>query len=217
VLQKPYTIKNRHKPEEETIHGYPGPLICRTCNVEKERSEFYVSSLARNERKCKACCKKYNREKLKDVNFLIDHIYNKQAYTCRRKDRKSTKLRYTREELLKWVNGQKRFFELYRVWLESDLHALLRPTICRKDVNADFTLDNLRIVTVKESKSVLPKNQMRPIGQFTVSGNLVTRYPGIQFAARDLKGSVRHIMSSLQQKEKTYRGYIWRYLDETKK
>ena len=119
---------------------------------------------------------------------------------------------YTREELSNWINKQPEFFKLYKIWLESNMKASLRPTLCRKDSQKDFTLDNLDITVNKHSKYVLNKIKMKPVGQFTASGIFIARYDSIALAAHTLKGSISHLWKSLQDKNKTYRGFYWRYL-----
>lgn len=207
-------IKNRHKPVENTVRGYPGPLVCSLCHKEKDKSEFFVSNIQKGVRRCKKCCREYGRKKLNNINSLIDYIFEKHSYTCRRKDRKSCKMLYTKENFINWVNAQERFFNLYKIWIESGTPASLRPTVCRKDSTKDYTIDNLLITVNKSTKNVIPQKKMRPIGEFTKNGNLLRSYPGISYAAKELKGSVSHLWKSLQNSEKTYRGSYWRYLGD---
>lgn len=213
MFKKPYMIKNRNKPVEDTVQGYMGPLVCSMCLKEKDKSEFFVSNIKKGIRRCKKCCIKYGRKQLTNINSLINYIYGKQSYSCRRKDRKPCKIFYTKEQFISWINTQEKFFDLYKIWIESGTPASLRPTVGRKDSDKNYTIDNLLITVNKNMKNVSFQKKIRPVGEFTKNGTLLCSYSGLTYAAKELKGSVSHLCKSLKNSEKTYRGSYWRYLD----
>jgi len=60
-----------------------------------------------------------------------------------------------------------------------------------------------------------PKKR-KPVGQYTLDGNLVKIFPGVQFAARAINKTPQAIHSVLSGRRGTCGGYKWRYVQTRK-
>lgn len=180
-------------------------ILCSKCNEYKSPEEFCPSSLKKRYWCCKVCLKKYRTKAKSRINFLIDSIYFHQT--------QRNEVNYSWEEFANWVMNNKKFMSLYSTWLTFDKHKDLVPSIIRKDPNKSFTLDNLFVATVKETKTIINRKRSKPIIQIDPkTGQEIARFDNACSAAKILNFKrYTNIRNVCIGGRKTSYGYIWKY------
>ena len=169
---------------------------------------------------CKECRKRYKFQRLYYVNEFLGKIYRRQRYEA-----KKTKIEmlYSLDEFLGWVSKQKDFFNMYRLWVESNQNKNLTPHIARIDTSIPYRLDNLEII----SKEQWRRKMWIPIEQWTKDRTkLLCTYSSIAEASRETGVESSKIISVAKSRRsksgnksfinRTGGGYYWKYSDKFK-
>jgi len=189
---------------------------CSKCGELKPLSEFYIRRDQRTYRaECKKCTDKRNSDYLKTKRGVVYSIYVNQKKHSKKRGHAMPS--YTSEELKDWLYSQKKFHELYDKWRTSDYDMWLRPSCDRLDDYKPYTLDNLRVVTLKENvtrsysdrKNGINNKTNKAVLQFAKNGDFIKEYHSVSEATRQTK--IHHISSVCLGKRMTAGGFIWKF------
>jgi len=172
----------------------------------KDESEFLKD---KRMRRCLSCNREYTKEYRHSVNGQIARIYSSQKMIAKKEN---VKVKYSLEEFMKWVSEQSEFFRIYRLWI-INLSPNDKPCIIRLN-SGDFELENLKVVTWKQTFFHKKLKQSKPIEHVDDNDNVVSVYSSIRDAAKILGVTRGAVMNSLRTSQKC-QGHYFRYKDST--
>jgi len=180
---------------------------CNLCNKYRKIEEFYRSSLLKKDYQCKDC-KRIKREKnSKEITDLIGKYYRRHKH-----NKKRLSVRYTNKELYDWAKKDKKFISLLNQWIFNDYRDDIKPAIIRKDVNKEYTLDNLLAIEKYRVNSYRIDSRTRLVKQYDLDGNYIATYPNACVAARILGfKTYAGINEVCKGNRKICNGYYWTY------
>lgn len=192
--------------------------ICKDCNIEKPKTEFYG---VQNE--CKICTRlrvKKNQEKVGSAydnseKGVIRVIYKTQKR--HQKLRGHGEIAYTKKQLEDWLyeNG---FSEKYQEWKNSGFDKNKKPSIDRINDNFGYSFENIRLVTWLENKLHQYEDIMtgvgtsgkrcKPLLKLDEKLSVVCEYVSYNSAARDMGYSLEY---QIKNGTNCRSGFFWKY------
>jgi hypothetical protein len=153
---------------------------CKTCQVNKLLTEFYIrkgtNDTIKYSGECKECTRKRSKQNHEKIKKLDDFISKKKAYAKQyRQDNKRTvngwytktysrmtrdnkrkfnlSLPFSKDEFIKWIqeNYKDKFKKLFQDYVDSECNKYLNPSIDRIDDYKSYTFDNMQLITWKEN------------------------------------------------------------------
>lgn len=202
---------------------------CSGCKTFKPFNNFYACSRSKDGKRaeCKECVTAYTRTEHGMVNVMYSRMKS------RSKLRLKLPFTLNKEDFIDFLNDVGAF-DLYDKWVASNFDKDLHPSVDRKDDYKGYTLDNIRIVTLKENidryytdaKQGVNTKTARAIHQYDLEGNLVKTYHSISEAARSVGAVPSNIRIAAlntpikrKNKDGTYRyetrkvckGFLWKF------
>lgn len=168
----------------------------------------------------------YNTEYAKSHRGLVKRIYKHQIRNCLSRGHELPT--YTEEELYNWYTNNSIHLKLHEQWLASNCDKNLTPSCDRLDNSKSYSLDNIELVTWQENKnrayqavkdntlsnSGLLNNGHTPIVQYDFEGNRINEFISINECSRITGIDHRGISDACRKIRKTYKGYLWCYLQD---
>ena len=181
-------------------------VMCYQCKETKDEDEFYKSCLEKKD----YCCKKCHREKRDDYKKNIDYFLN--IAFQRQKHSKNSKVRYTKNEFIRWCKNNPDFKDLFLTWKISGYPDKLKPCIIRMNSSDPWTLDNLLFVDKENLNTTLMESRSEKVTQLDGDGNIMANYVNARQASLIL--GLPHytgiIRSCKRNHVKSY-GFYWKY------
>lgn len=201
--KKQYRIKNKEKIKERNKEY----KIKNKEEIKKRNKEYRVKNIVK--------IKKQVRSK----NGIIKRIYLDQIQSSKRRNHQPPL--YTNEELKKWMFDQPNFEDLYNNWVDSGYEKMLKPSVDRLDDYKGYNFDNIQLMTWEENekkgyedrKNGINNKQSKAVLQFTKDGEFVKEWYSMRKAERRGFCSGK-ISSCCRGKQKTHKGFIWKYKGE---
>lgn len=192
---------------------------CSTCNVLKSISEFYKSGHAKYgvDCECKECSNVRRYKHSKTIFGLVSQIYADQRRNS--KDRKHNPPKYTKDELLKWINNHKDFEKLYNEWIKSNYYIKLRPSVDRKNNYKGYSFDNIQLVTWQinqqnasnDIKNGIDTRGTKAVLQYDKQDNFIKEYYSMKQAGRETRIHNSGISKVCNKQRKTAGKFIWKF------
>lgn len=178
--------------------------LCTYCVTYKSSSEFLKTNLSRKFYKCSQCEYQYRKDRLGNINRLIDNIYGHQK-------EKVGQLAYTIDELSEWL-ATTNFFELHRTWVVYKFDKAYTPTVLRIDPKKPYALDNLRATTATLARLTCSHLRDRKVIQMNDEGNELAIFNNARVAAQFLNYKYySNIHEACKGSKRKAAGYRWRY------
>ncbi|KKL87496.1 hypothetical protein LCGC14_1934070, partial [marine sediment metagenome] len=98
--------------------------------------------------------------------------------------------------------------ELKQLWIRDKAYLLKEPSIDRKNVKKNYTLDNCQFIEMEVNRI---KNRHKAISQHFLDGKFIKEWTTIKEASSQLNIHDSAIVQNLKQRSKNCGGYIWRY------
>jgi hypothetical protein len=101
-------------------------IRCSVCKKDKSEDNFYVSSLKKQDYRCKPCKLSQGKKNIQNIRCLINIYYLRQVNNMR-----GIPVNHTSLELQRWALNNPEFKELHRIWVKNDYKDDLKPSIIR--------------------------------------------------------------------------------------
>jgi hypothetical protein len=170
---------------------------------------------------CIKCNKLQSKHRRQTLKGLFSDIYNGQILSSKKRNMPPPD--YAKLDLERWLRKQSNFFNLTKVWVESNFKRLLKPSCDRINNSLPYTLDNIQLVVLSENFnnfyagviSGVENKNLKPVNQYTVEGVFITQYHSINEACRNTSCSAGNLLRCCKGEYKTSKGFIWRYANAT--
>ncbi len=195
---------------------------CKVCNIIKPVSEFSKADTKDGYRnQCKACVAKQVRDKVKngDVYDFIRQIYNHQKSSSKYRNHPAPA--YTYDELCYFCK-KNNIDVLFEKYIKADRDSNIAPSIDRIDSSRPYTLDNIRLITWQENRSInhidmrngINSHWRKPVVGIKLDDPTIRiKFDSAMAAQRKLNISATRIGSCCRGNIKSAGGYTWSYIN----
>lgn len=173
------------------------------CGLDKPLSEFNKEFKNKDGLKywCKKCTKQYEKEYREKYPWKQILVNIKQR--CENPNNKKYK-NYGLRGIKNYLTEE----DVKFLYIRDKAHLMDKPSIDREDNNGHYIFDNCQFIEWSENSI---KDKRKPILQYNLNGNFIKEFISISEASRQLKIYHRYISQVLRGKQKTVKGFIWRY------
>lgn len=150
---------------------------------------------------------------------VLTNIYNKQVERSRLKGWPMPS--YTLREFHEMYLVDKKFIRLFNEWVRSGYLKNKKPSFDRIDCTKPYTASNIHVVTWEENRykqrMEVSKLRATAIKSINLVTNEETIYSSVSDAVRKTGYLEGGISSCLCLRQKSYKGFIWMYIEKPKK
>ena len=157
----------------------------------------------------------------KSKKGVITIIYGRQRTSS--KERGHPMPTYDNKSLQDWLQNDWLFDLLWNNWVNCGYIKDTKPSLDRLDDTKGYTPDNIQLGTWADNnnKAIRDKSSgklkasvpLRPVSQFTKSGEFIDEYFSLSEAARQSGVNVHNIWNNLNNICKSSGGFVWKYKD----
>lgn len=149
--------------------------------------------------------------------FFLQQRYTQIRQRCTNKKQKNyelykRKLNITREDFINKFINCKKFKQLYKEWQESNFCYKKVPSVDRIDVDGDYTIDNIQILT--HSQNCRKDQKTRSIVMLDKENNYIKTFEAGSRSAKDTNIPWANIWKVCNKQRKTAGGYKFMYKED---
>lgn len=200
---------------------------CRHCGVEKKLEEFRHRNANEKhdffyETICIVCDRARATKFQRTAKGVVSKIYARQRHASVQRGHPMPN--YTLSELRDWVHGQKIFWKIHNLWINSGFAKKFTPSLDRIDNSQPYRLDNLKIMTWQENHAKYAMDvrnhnncslaKFKPVIKLDLSGAFLKEYASVYDAARDVGCRHSSIINVAKGRRNTIKGFRWVYKSE---
>lgn len=195
----------KHRITRQSRYDENGNILCTYCITYKPKKDFLLTNLKRHFYRCYVCDYQHRKERVGNINRLIDNIYGHQ------KEKLGKQPCYTVEQFSAWL-ATTNFFELHRTWIVFNLEKDYVPAVLRINPKKPYALDNLRVTTARLARLTCSHMRDRKIIQLDLDGNELAQFNNARVAAQFLGYKYySNIHEVCKGTKGTAAGFKWRY------
>jgi len=192
---------------------------CSSCGLEKELDYFYKhkGNYDGHSYACKKCSLGKAKEYQKTKEGLVSGIYNHQKQYSKTKPYKTPS--YNNKELREWLFSQKKFHEMYDLWVYNDYDETLTPSCDRIENHIGYMLCNIQLTTwgehlIKSGEDVrngIDNKRSRAVISIDMYSGEEVEYYSMSQASRETGTFVSNIFKACNGQYIHTGNYYWKY------
>jgi hypothetical protein len=194
----------KHRSTKQQRYNEKNEILCTYCTTYKEKEEFLESNLEKHFYKCKLCETKYRKERIGDINRIIDNIYGHQRSNC--------EVLYSWEQFSQWLIKKTNFLNLYLFWKSVNYDKNFVPAVLRINSSKPYSLDNLKVTTAKFARTLCSKKREKKVIQLDKQGKKIATFCNAKVASEFINYKFfSNIHLVCKGQKKSAGGFMWKY------